>query len=128
MNETTLFLAQVIGPTLAILGLGMLINSSFYLKVMKDIFEPKGAFLITNMAMLATGMAMMSKHFLWGSLPEILVTIVGLGILIKGILASLMPNAFDNLVDTMTKAGALSFGGLIWVIGGGYLTWLGFLA
>jgi hypothetical protein len=126
MNETTLFLAQIIGPTLGLLGLGMLLHSKFYLKVMKDVFEPKGAYLITNMAMLVAGMAMVTKHCFWGSLPEVLITLVGWGILIKGIIGALAPKAFSNLINSIATSGVLSFGAYIWIIGGGYLTWLGF--
>lgn len=128
MNDMTVFLAQIFGPVLGLVGLGMLIDQSFYMKAFKDFSKESFSFVMTVMAMIAIGVLLVSKHFLWGSFPEALISIVGLGFLIKGALLAIMPKAFDGLIKAMLSKGLLMFAGGLWAVGGAYLCYIGFLA
>lgn len=128
MNETTLFLAQIIGPTMAIIGLGMLGNSKYYMRVFKNFEKESFALMMFVMAMLVAGIALLAKHFMWGSLAEGIITIVGLGMVIKSVLLAMAPKAFEKLVDALVKPATLYFGGAVWLIAGAYLVWVGFVA
>jgi len=48
--------------------------------------------------------------------------------LIKGAAFALLPTAFKKLVDSIICPNLLMFGGLVWLIGGAYLSYLGFFA
>jgi len=128
MNETTLFLAQIIGPTLFFTGLGILLHPKFYEKVFKAMGETDFDTLLTPMIMIPIGIVMVLKHFLWNSLPEVLVSIVGLGILIKGILFAVMPTMFKSMIRSILTKGLITFASLLWIAGGAYLCWVGFWA
>jgi hypothetical protein len=128
MNETTLFLAQIFGPVLGFVGLGILINQSFYMKAFKDFSKEGFGFVTAVMAMIAIGIVLVTKHFLWGSLPEVLVSLIGLAFLFKGTLLAVMPKAFDDLVKLILSKKLMMFAGGLWLVGGAYLSYVGFLA
>ena len=123
----TVFLAQIFGPVLGLVGLGMLINQSFYMKAFKDFSKVSFSTVAINMAMIAIGVVLVSKHFLWGSVPEALVSIIGLGFLIKGILLAIMPKFFDKLVEAILSKELLMVAGGLWTVGGLYLCYVGFI-
>ena len=126
MNNTTLFLAQIMGPTLAAFGLGILLSPKYYLKLYKSLERESLALMLFTMVALSAGTALVVKHFLWGSLTEILISIVGLAMLVKGILFAVIPKTLINLTQPMTSTGLLRFGGTLWLLAGGYLCWVGF--
>jgi len=128
MNEMTLFLAQIFGPVLGFMGLGMLINQDFYMKSFKTFSKEGFAFVATVMAMIAVGVVLVMKHFLWTSFPEILVSIICLGFLIKGVLLAVLPKTFDGLIKMLFSKGIMMFGGFAWFAGGAYLSYVGFFA
>ncbi len=127
MNETTLFLAQLMGPTFGFIGLGMLFNLKLYKKVFKS-FEKENVLEIFIMAMIMIplGIVLVMKHFLWGSLPEIVVSVLGLAILLKGIMFGLFPTFYKFIVKLVLNKAVVIVGGVIWLIIGVYLSWVGF--
>ena len=97
MNEMTLFLAQVFGPTLFIVSLGMILNPKFYMKALQDFTNSPLGLIGSSIGLIAVGMVLVMKHFLWGSLTEIIVSILGLATLIKGILLAVMPQMMIDI-------------------------------
>lgn len=127
MNETTLMLARIFGPTLGIVGLGMLLNSKFYTKAFKDFGKERFSLVMTTMAMIAIGVVLVTRHFLWDSFPAVLVSIIGLGFLVKGAFLAVLPTAFNKWIDWILSGKILIFAGGLWLVGGAYLSWVGFL-
>jgi len=76
MNEMTFFLAQILGPIFLVIGIGILLNSQFYLKAFKSLENEPLSIVVTSMAMIAVGVVLVMKHFLWGSLVEIVVSLL----------------------------------------------------
>lgn len=129
MNETTLFLAQVMGPTLALLGLGMLFNQKYYGKIFRTIGSEDFDMFLTPMILISLGVVLIMKHFLWGSLAEVFVSLMGLGMLVKGAVLAILPKVYQSYVKfVFAKDSMMAFAGLIWIVLGAYLTWFGFLA
>lgn len=129
MNETTLLLAQILGPTLAILGLGMVLNQKHYRKMFKTVGSNDFDMFLAPLFMISIGMLLVMKHFVWGSLTEVLVSLVGLGMLLKGAFLALFPETFRSYAKAVfARDEMLMFGGVIWLVFGAYLTWAGFLA
>ncbi len=128
MNEMTLFLAQIFGPVLGLVGLGILINQGFYMKAFKDFSKVGFSLVAMSMGMIAIGVVLVTKHFLWGTFPEILVSAVSLAFLVKGAMLALMPKAFDSWIKAILSKKLMMFAGGLWTIGGAYLSYVGFLA
>ena len=127
MGETTLLLVKIMGPIFAVVGLGIILNSQDLVKAYKDLKKEPFALFMSTLAMMAVGMSIVMKHFLWCSVPEVLVSIVGLAVLVKGITLALIPNAFTKFIDSILSPGLILFGGIIWLIGGAYFCYIGFV-
>jgi len=128
MNETTLFLAQIMGPTFAVMGLAMLLHRDYYNEVFKKSMEPNLAYLMTTMAMIVIGVVLVTKHFLWGSLAEIIISFISLAILIKAVCLALVPTALNDFIKKFMIPKLLNFGSIIWIVGGLYLIFVGYFA
>ena len=126
MTETGIFLAQIMGPTLVILGLGIVLNSKYYLSLYKDFKKEPLALMILAIALISLGIAILLKHFIWISLADSLVSIVGLALLFKGIFLAIAPKAFQKLSEAIVFKNILILGGVIWMLAGSYLTWLAY--
>ena len=96
MNDMTLFLAQIFGPVLGLVGLGILVSRDVYFKAFKDFKNITFGTVLMNMAMIALGVVLVMKHFLWGSVPEVLISVVALAFLFKGVMLAVFPKYFDR--------------------------------
>jgi hypothetical protein len=123
MTDMTMMLAQLMGPTLAAVGLGFLFNSKFYEKVMKNVGKENLSVLLFPMIMVPVGIVLVMKHFMWGSLEEVLISLVGLGVLVKGVLFALMPGALRKMTKAMVTRNVMVLGGILWFLAGAYLSW-----
>ncbi len=128
MDPMTLFLAQVFGPTLFVLSIALFVNRSFYTRAFQSIGDANLASFMSMFAMISVGMVLVLNHFLWGSLPEILVSILALGFLVKGSLWALFPAWFDRITQSVLSSRMMGFASGVWLLGGLYLVWVGFFA
>ena len=87
-----------------------------------------GLMLFTSLVVLTAGVAVVLVHNVWIASWEVLITIVGWGMVLKGVLVALLPKEFEKMVAALMKhSWLLSVGGAIWVIGGlvlGYFVWM----
>jgi hypothetical protein len=113
MNDMTLFLAQILGPTFLVIGIGILLNSQFYLKAFKSLENEPLSIVVASMGMIAVGVVLMMKHFLWDSLAEVIVSLLGLGTLLKGILLGMFPKMMLNMSKKVLSPTYLTFAGYV---------------
>ncbi len=126
--ELTTFLAQLWGPILIAVGLGFFVSRPYYIRIYKDIEQAPFAVLFFGMAAMAAGLAQLLSHNAWDSLPEILVTLLGWGLLLKGVICVVSPSLADRGGDFALAARIVpAAGGLAFLIGA-YLTWFAYLA
>lgn len=125
MNETTLFLSKIMGFFFLIGGLSVLFNCKFYFKIFKNYnYENPGVFIFA-LSFVVIGMYIITKHFLWGSLPEIIITILGIIILFFGLLLAFIPKMIQKIIDEVFSMTTLRLECIIWIILGIYLVWIG---
>ncbi|OGG86192.1 hypothetical protein A2392_01895 [Candidatus Kaiserbacteria bacterium RIFOXYB1_FULL_46_14] len=122
--EMTMFLAGLWGPAMLAIGIGMFINRGHYIKIYRDLAREPFAVMIFGMAAVVVGMAQVNAHNIWETLPEMLVSLLGWLLLLKGLACVIMPNWversghwMDNNLQMLTTSSA------VLVIIGVYLTW-----
>lgn len=129
MSPTTLYLSQLFGPILFITGLSVLINQDEYKKMMvKEFKEFTLSYHIAAIAALSVGIAVVLSHNLWNTLPEILVSLIGWGALLKGIIRLLSPETSMQLIPKVAKCEYFTPMILVIIAWGGYMSWIGYLA
>ena len=122
----TIFLGKMIAPYLLVSGLGFLFSVNFYEKLLLD--SDKSDPLTVNLSGMVhflIGLAILLTHFLWGNVLEILVTLVGFGFLIKGLILIVLPNL--TLKSTRVSVKLLRISGIGFIAAGLYLGYLSYL-
>ncbi len=124
--ENTQFLSQIWGPTVLAVGLGIFASRKYYIRVYRELEKETLAVLIFGMFGIAAGIAQIMYHNSWGSLPEILISIFGWGLLIKGLMFAIFPDVVDKAGDFQVTKNLIPYAGGFMIIVGLYLTWFGF--
>lgn len=125
METTTIFLAQLIGPTMLAVGLGIFFSRSYYEKVYRHLENETLAVLMGGIAALVIGILMVLNHNVWTSLLASIVTLVGWLSIVKGLLLIIVPKRVDKIGDWMAgKSGWFTFAALLYTLIGAYVTYM----
>ena len=102
--ETSYFLAQLIGPTMTIIGLSLLFNGSFFKKMVTDFMKNGALIFISGYIALVAGIALVLNHNVWeGAWWVIFLSVLSWIIAIKGVLLFLAPEAMMNWAKAWIK-------------------------
>jgi len=125
MESTTIFLAQLIGPTMLAVGLGIFFSRSYYEKVYRNLENETLSVLVSGIAALVIGILMVLNHNVWNSLLSGIVTLVGWLSIVKGLLLIIVPRKVDKLGDWMAgKKGWFTFAAFLYMGVGAYVTYM----
>ncbi|QQS23268.1 hypothetical protein IPM19_01745 [bacterium] len=125
--ENTTFLAQLWGPAMLAVGLGMLVSRKYYANLYRDLEKNSLAVLIFAMSAIAVGVAQIMYHNVWGTFPEIVISLLGWGTMIKGLIFAIVPGILDPLGDWEADSNLIPVAGGFAMLVGAYLTAIGFL-
>lgn len=126
--ESTIFLAQIRGPLLVAVGLGFFVSRSYYVAIYRDIQKAPFAVLFFGMFGMAAGIAQVLSHNIWETLPEILVMLLGWGLLLKGIVCVVAPRLADKAGDFTLGLKIVPGVGATALLLGAYLSWFAYFA
>ncbi len=125
--NTSLFLAKLIGPTLAVIGASILLNPKQFQAIAKEFMRnPALVFIIGHIA-LPAGIATVLVHNLWVKDWPVIITIFGWLAIIGGALRILAP---QRMMNTGRKAlknpNTLIIAGSFWLLLGIVLSYFGY--
>lgn len=124
--ELTTLLAQIWGPILVAVGLGFFFSTEYYVRVYRDLEKESFAVLFFGMFAMAGGIAHILAHNIWGDLPQIIVSLLGWGVLIKGVICVTFPKLADRGGDWALNAKVVPAAGGFALLLGAYLSWVGY--
>lgn len=124
--DTTTFLAQIWGPAILAVGLGVFASRSYYIKIYRDLEKETLAVLIFGMFGIAAGIAQVTYHNVWGTLPEIVISLLGWGLLLKGLMFAIFPGTVNKAGDFEANSNLIPVAGGFMLLVGAYLTWFAF--
>lgn len=124
--ENTILLAQMWGPTILAIGLGIFISRKYYIKLYRDLQTQSMALLLFAMVAIPAGIAQIYFHNIWETFPEIVISLLGWGLFLKGLIFALAPGLVDKAGDWEADSKLVPFAGALMVVLGVYLTWFGF--
>ena len=102
--ETSIYLAKLIGLSLALFALIGFIKPKIVKEALKDIGKNKLTELWFGFVGIVVGLAIILKHNIWVSDWTVIVTIVGWTSLIKGVLFFLAPEWLVSIGKKMYKS------------------------
>lgn len=127
MESITLFLAQLWGPAILAIGLGIFISKNHYLRVYRELQREPLALLVFGIAGVMLGIWHIQIHNAWSTPTEMIISLFGWGLFLKGTVFLLKPNFADSWGDWVASAKLVPTVGVLTIALGGYLTWIGYL-
>lgn len=124
--DITTFLAQIWGPILIAIAFGFFFSTKYYIRIYRDLEKESFAVLFFGMVAMAGGIAHILAHNIWGNLSQIIVSLLGWGVLIKGIICVAFPKLADRGGDWALNTKVVPAAGIIALILGAYLSWVGY--
>lgn len=128
ISYTTLFIAQIWGPVIFAVALGIFMSRSYYVKIYRDLERDALAVFMFGMVAMTAGITQILFHNSWGTLPEIVVSVIGWGLLVKGSAFIIAPKIVDRAGDWWANMKLIPLAGVVCLLIGGYLSWFGYFA
>ncbi len=130
MNETTLYLAQVMGPVLLLVGVAFGVHNKFCMEWLGNLKENGQFLFLAAIVEFVAGLSIVLHHNLWETPVEIIITLMAYGMILEG--ASLLLGGKDwtkYIVRLASHAApAFMFVAVLCIALGGYLSWVAYLA
>ncbi len=127
--EHSVYLAQLLGPILVLLGLSYAFRLNSFPKLIKDFAKDSGLMHISVLLMMLGGVALILAHNVWEWGWPLIITILGWAVLLKGLLYAFFPGAMLKMATKMMKMKWIFvFAVLLWVVFGLGLTYYGYFA
>lgn len=127
----SMLLAQVVGPLMALIGLGVLFNPTTFSLMMEEMNSGKQylVLFVTGMITTILGLLVVLSHNVWVWDWSLLITLLGWATLIKGAVMLLFPKASMSISRFYQgKSGLVVGAGLIALVIGLVLSYYGFMA
>ena len=126
--QTSIFLAQLIGPTLAVIGLGMLVNREAYREMAEEFLDNRALIYLAGVLALVPGLAIVILHNVWVFDWRLIVTLFGWLAVIGGIFRLLLPQQVSEMGSAILDRPAwLTTGGIVCLALGGVLSFYGYV-
>ena len=125
--QPAVLIARLVGPLFVVIGLGVLLNASFYEgAIIEGVHSPTLVYL-SGVASLLAGLAVLNAYRTWTASWRVIVTILGWLCVIGGIVRVVLPNLVGWLATTLySGATSLLIVGIIVLVVGGYLSFEGY--
>jgi hypothetical protein len=120
-------IARLIGPLFAALGLGMLLNATFYAAAVGEGADSPVLIAIAGMATLVAGLAILNAHRAWTADWRVLVTLIGWLFIIAGLIRLILPTLAETLAPAVYSGpAALMVAGVVVLVIGAVLSFEGY--
>jgi len=125
--DISLLLAQVIGLYLMLEGLVVLTRRKFVMNIVDDLSNHKALMFITGAMVFILGLLVVLNHNVWEASWRVVPTIIGWGMIIKGVLIFFVPNMVMMKAKKFAKNRNLAIlAGIVALAVGAYLAYIGF--
>lgn len=125
--ETTIFLSQVLGLFLMIVGSAVLYRKQYMVPVIGEFAEERLTRMIMGILELLGGLFLVLAHTDWSSLPAGIITAIGYLLVIEGTAYLLLPDAAMRwVIRTFNVRMWYHLGGTLAIMLGAYLCAYGF--
>lgn len=126
--QKSVFLAQLIGPLLLVMGVGMVANAESYRAMAHEFLASRALIYIAGLLAFVPGLAIVLVHNVWAFDWRVIITLLGWLSLLGGIFRLLLPRQVTAVGSAMlARPGYLTGGGIAVLALGAILTVFGYL-
>src|SRR5476649_1477361 len=120
--STSVFLAKLLGPFFAIVGISVLMNAAAFRAIAKEFLKSPALIFLSGLLTLPVGLAIVLNHNVWVANWPVLITLLGWLAIISGVVRIAAPK---QVLSTGKKVAANKnlpvAGGAIWLAIGAVL-------
>ena len=126
--ETTILIARLVGPLIAVVGLTTLINPKVLDQVGREFLASRALIFIGGVLALVAGLAIVNTHNVWTAGWPVIITVVGWLAVVGGVIRMAFPTLTRTLGEALLgKPATLRVIGAIQAALGLYLMAVGYL-
>ena len=125
--QPAVFIARLIGPTFIVIGIGVLLNGSFYNAMVADAVKSPTLIYFAGLLALVPGLAVLNVYRAWTPDWRVVITILGWLMVIGGIVRIVLPQLIATLAtDIYSGTPVLAIFAVIILVVGAYLSFEGY--
>lgn len=124
--DTSIFLARLIGPLYLVVGLGLLLNQSYYREMLRSLPTGGTFSYIAGLLALIASLAILQVHNLWVSDWRVILTLFGWLGLAKGVLLLVFPLTGQRIAAWFSKSSTILVAGVFALLLGNWLCYMGY--
>jgi hypothetical protein len=127
--NTSIFLAQLIGPLALALGLGALFNREAVRAILNEFIGNRAVLFLAGLITFPAGLAIVLTHNVWVRDWPVIITIVGWLTAFSGAIRIVAPEGAINYGRrAYERPGGALFGAIVWLALGVILCFFGYVA
>ncbi len=127
--QTSLFIAKLIGPLLAVMGFVVLAQPERVRQMADEFLESHALIFLSGVITLPVGLAIVNTHNVWEADWPVLITIFGWLAVLAGVARLAFPEIMKTMGRTMNEnATVLRIPGILMLALGAYLSYQGYVS
>jgi len=126
--DNAMQLATIIGPVFLVIGLSILFYAEQWLKLVKGFAKDHFMLLFGSFFSLIIGLILINMHNAWEWNWELIITLTGWGMFLKGAFYFLAPGEWTKgVLQSFSSLNVLYVDGVLATVLGAYLSYLAYL-
>lgn len=127
--QTSIYLAKLMGPVIAVAGLGFLVNRPAVIAMAEDFVNSRSMIFMSGIFALIGGLAIVNAHNVWVADWPVIITIFGWLAIVGGIVRMTMPELTRSIASKMMGyTQFLTVEAILLIALGAWLSYVGYLA
>ncbi|ODS00345.1 hypothetical protein AUC68_00805 [Methyloceanibacter methanicus] len=127
--QSSVFLAQLIGPVMLAAAIGLLVNQEAQRAMARAFLESPPLIYLSGVMVMTAGLAIVLYHNVWAADWRVIITLFGWMAVIGGAIRMLCFSAVKKIGEKMLdKPRAATIGGVVWLIIAAVLCFYGYFS
>ena len=128
MGGNSIFLARLMGPIMAMVGIGVFVNGTVYRALADEFLRNRALIYLSGLILMTAGLAIVLTHNVWAAGWTVIITILGWLATIGGAVRIVMPQGTEKIGRRMLKSPQnLQIAGAVWLALGAILSFFGYV-
>ena len=123
---TSIFLARLIGPVMALVGVSVLANEAAFRKLAQEFLRSPALIFLSGMILMPAGLAVVLNHNVWVANWPVIITLLGWIAVISGAVRVFAPDRATKLGKNFLTYNFTMAAAAFWLIVGAALCYFGF--
>lgn len=126
--DTSVYLARLLGPVLAVAGIGILISPNAYLAMAGGMMNDAALIYLATIMGLLGGLALLQAHNLWVADWRVIITLLGWLTVIESVVWLLFPSEMRRVWAPLLSETLLFVSAAIVLVAAAVLCFFGYIA